>query len=717
MGGIGKTQLAVEFVHRFGSYFLGGVFWISFGDPQAIPSQVAACGRASAMDLRPDFEDLPLGEQAVLVRAAWASPYPVLLVFDNCEDEALLAQWRPKGGGAKVLVTSRRATWSTGLGVGAVVLQTLERGCSVDLLSSFAPSTEKPSLALIAEELGDLPLALHMAGAFLSAHAHTPLGQADAYLERLRARRLDHPSMTAADWSPTGHEQHVAKTFEVSFSALSNGDPANSGALSLLTVLAAYAPGEPIPSASIGIFAQEELPNEDAELAKASAIRRLANLGLIDDREGNLVLHRLVAEFLKARLPPEDIEQVRLHMLVSATLAGIHQDPRLLEPWERHLLHASKEAERLNTASASGLMSVLARHHYHQGDLKQSVMAARRRVALLERADPVDSDELSAALTELAVALRITEPLEAEKFHRRAIGILERASVPDPRSLLQGYINLAESLGGGGDTIELFSKALNILNQPLPRRAVVSADDDDAAFDLPSEWDDDRIRSRVVSGLAGALRSVDPLKSRKLIDEEIARVGEDHLGFKHVSVLMERANILFWKSDFAGARPDYERAIDLIEEGGGPDSPLLGDPLLFLGKTYIQQGQLNLAKPVLERAYRLAVRIVGAEHPNAMEASTDLSLVLTKLGDFQGAREHLEEALGNLPSSAGFSGQVRLRLLAMLGTVCGLLREETATEKHLKAALALASRDKLKNRSLVKSLNAQLTKLKMARGK
>src|SRR5712692_3174995 len=44
MGGIGKTQLASEFVHRYGQFFAGGVFWLSFANPAAVPAEGAACG-------------------------------------------------------------------------------------------------------------------------------------------------------------------------------------------------------------------------------------------------------------------------------------------------------------------------------------------------------------------------------------------------------------------------------------------------------------------------------------------------------------------------------------------------------------------------------------------------------------------------------------------------------------------------------------------------
>ena len=186
LGGMGKTQLASEFAHRYGQFFAGGVFWLSFADPAAVATEAAACGGPGALSLHPEFHTLPLIDQVQLVQAAWQSPLPRLLVFDNCEDEALLAQWRPPHGGCRVLVTSRRASWEPSLGVQLVPLGILQRDESLALLRHHRPdlSTDDADLKAIAAELGDLPLALHLAGSFLARYrqAVTPA----TYLAQLR---------------------------------------------------------------------------------------------------------------------------------------------------------------------------------------------------------------------------------------------------------------------------------------------------------------------------------------------------------------------------------------------------------------------------------------------------------------------------------------------------------------------------------------------------
>ena len=185
----------------------------------------------------------------------WTRPIPRLLVFDNCEEEALLDRWRPRTGGARVLVTSRRQRWDRSLGVEAIQISTLPRPASIELLRKFRPDVPEadPALAGLAAELGDLPLALHLAGSFLERYAEAPDGQPATYLEALRqGGLLQHPSLQGkfAGLSPTSHEAHVGRTFALSLEKLKPDDETDALALALLARTAWFAPGEPIPAIS-----------------------------------------------------------------------------------------------------------------------------------------------------------------------------------------------------------------------------------------------------------------------------------------------------------------------------------------------------------------------------------------------------------------------------------------------------------------------------------
>src|SRR5207237_5484465 len=143
---------------------------------------------------------------------------PRLLVFDNCEEEALLDAWRPPAGGCRVLVTSRRSEWTPTLGVRTLPLDLLPRPDSIELLRGYRPDlkADDPGLDAIAQELGDLPLALHLAGSYLRAYrAEVSL---DDYLAELRRPEvLQHASLLGQGLedspSPTHHIQSLAATF------------------------------------------------------------------------------------------------------------------------------------------------------------------------------------------------------------------------------------------------------------------------------------------------------------------------------------------------------------------------------------------------------------------------------------------------------------------------------------------------------------------------
>jgi hypothetical protein len=305
LGGMGKTQLASEFVHRYGQYFAGGIFWLNFAEPAAVPTEVAACGGPGALGLHPEFYTLPLADQVSLVQAAWQSPLPRLLVFDNCEEEALLAQWRPPHGGCRVLVTSRWGQWEATLRVQVLPLGMLQRDESLAVLRHHRPdlSADDADLNAIAAELGDFPLALHLAGSFLARYRQAVTSA--AYLAQLRQPDLlAHHSLEGRnltrDLSPTGHEPHVARTFALSYDRLNLADSIDASALALLARAAHFAPGQPIPRDLLLATVTGAEETSDAALQAEDSLGRLLALGLLEpDMAGAVRLHRLLAVFVR----------------------------------------------------------------------------------------------------------------------------------------------------------------------------------------------------------------------------------------------------------------------------------------------------------------------------------------------------------------------------------------------------------------------------------
>jgi hypothetical protein len=71
IGGMGKTQTAAEFAHRYGRYFSGGVYWVSLADPTSVAAEIAACGESGAFDVAANFGSLTPEDRVKTVMRAW----------------------------------------------------------------------------------------------------------------------------------------------------------------------------------------------------------------------------------------------------------------------------------------------------------------------------------------------------------------------------------------------------------------------------------------------------------------------------------------------------------------------------------------------------------------------------------------------------------------------------------------------------------------------
>ena len=220
MGGVGKTQLAVEFAYRYG-YRFRGVHWLDLRDPALLDEQIARHGEAMGLR-RTEGEDLPAYTRRVV--ETWKRDGPRLLLLDNFEQVQAAAEVlaRLQHSALRLLVTSRRADWPPTLPLAALPLETFSPAESLAFLRRFLPPERAADADLerLAERLGRLPLALELAARYLARRARLSVADYARFARlapHLRALaehgKAADPPAAARLWNALGYHLHAVADY------------------------------------------------------------------------------------------------------------------------------------------------------------------------------------------------------------------------------------------------------------------------------------------------------------------------------------------------------------------------------------------------------------------------------------------------------------------------------------------------------------------------
>ncbi len=640
MGGIGKTQLAVEFAYRYGRYF-HGVHWLNAAQPDLIGAEVAACG--AEMGLEPWPAELP--DQVRRTLAAWEGEGPRLVVLDNLEAAATAGEWLPRldRSGVRPLITARRRDWPLELGLAPLSLEVFSPEESRAYLRRYLQEGRAgdEDLDALAVRLGHLPLALRLAGRYLARLGRLTVAEYVAGLDDLFAD----PAMLnwRAESALKGHDLDLAA------SCLRSWQEVKEEAARQLFLLAGYcAPNQPIPcellEAALEAGSSASLRERIARLFRKArepldfdeALALLTGLGLLemDDPIAGPAIHPLLAEY--ARTLPGAGEEVLSRL--AGGLAPLASEasqtglPAKFAPLRPHVEAVAPAAEAAGWDGAGGLWNSLGYHLNDVADYRGARAALERALAIDEVAFGPEHPNVAIRVNNLGGVLYALGNLAgARAAYERALAIDEATYGSEHHSvaiLVNNLGNVLRDLGELAEARAAFERALAI------EEAVHGSEHPNVAIG--------------VNSLGMVLKAQGELAGARAAFERALGIDEATYGPEHPKVAIRVNNlgsVLKAQGELAGAQAAFERALAIDQRTYGSQHPNVARDVNNLGMVLRAQGELAGARAAFERALGIDEAVYGPEHPNVARDVNNLGSVLQAQGEHAGARAAYERAL------------------------------------------------------------------------
>jgi tetratricopeptide (TPR) repeat protein len=631
--GVGKTTLAAVYADRHrGDY--RATWWLRAQTEITLRADLVGLGIRLGWVGADEKEEPALA--AVMERLRHEGE-GILLIYDNAIGADSLKPYLPRGGTAKVLVTSNAHAWR---GVAAPVeIRLWPKEIGADYLiarTGRERERERAAAESLSEALGGLPLAHEQAATYCE---DLGIGLAE-YRRRFAAATLaflDHGDYAPAEYHPEHTAEHkdrltVAGTFRLAIEEAGKLHPAAEP----LIVRAALLAPEPIPL-FLFVEAREKLGEPlatafagdgvDKAVAALRAFALVDRESIVYERDPAITtetirLHRLVREIAAARLAVDARDDARRALI--AALAVVYPDaydnPTL---WPRCVLltpHAvalcGTEAGDAAASQEDAKLLFKAGSYFHA----RALYAAAR--PLLERALAIREKVLGPEHTDTAISLNNLASLLREQgdlagarpLYERALVIYEKVLGPEHPHATSSLNNLALLLQYHGDLAgarPLHERALAI------REKVLGPEHPRTATSL--------------NNLANLLREQGDLVGARPLHERALAIRERVLGPEHpdtATSLNDLALLLKDQGDLAGARPLYERALVIYEKVLGPEQPDTATNLNNLANLLREQGDLAEARPLYERALVIYEKVLGPEHPDTNRARRNFAIVL-----------------------------------------------------------------------------------------
>lgn len=735
MAGVGKTEVAVEFVHRYRAGY-DSIYWIPAVDQASILSGYQNIARERQMPIHGDPVEL-----AHFVLRWLRQQKNWLVVLDNLDDISVFESrlFPENGPGRHTLITTRNPN-TEGIPAEGVRVPVLDHVDAVTMLIAYSgipiwPGTREQEAAdLIVMELGYLPLAIQQAGSYIREVTRSFVDYRNKYQSNLNEQYQR---------MPFGNNRYlvsVSATWSISFNDVRSKNPQASKLLQLLAFLDPN--GVSREFLTVGADALDNdlrgIVSNAGKLKQTLNMLEKHSLIRVDAQNEFISIHRLIQIAIRDEMTasqkvdmlstvinlcdrsfPEtvtdenrqrcrDFEGQVLEPLLSITSIGtpksaalktrvgnfLRDDGKLRES-EAILRQAVQTYQKLSerqpsdtviTLAATAAMQGLAQTYASLGDFDPAIESESRVLETYRRIRGHD-DEVTTAKSILAKIyvmrgdLYKAAALEEEvlEWSRRIRGSAHAATI-------RSMSNLGQIYGQQGRLMEAIKMEKEVLDTRKKVLGVTNPETLTAMNNLALTYQQDK-------------RSADAEKLFKEVVEISKRSVGDAQSDKFNITLMAMGNLALTYRDQGRSEEAVkleEGVLEINREILGEDHPYTITAMTNLAVTYREQpGRKNDAIPLLENILETQRRVAGEDDPDALKAMLDLAMAYLEVGGREEeARDIQEDVVEKMTKFLGEEHPLTLNAMDnLIMTYNYLGRTEEAVELEQRAIRARQGSD------------------------
>ena len=595
MGGVGKTELAIQYARRYYDNYSGGIAWFNVRDTNLANEIIQFIQLKMGLEfLQKDNRENPLTleQQVAWCWQNWQPPEGlVLVILDDVTEYKDIKKLLPRTDNQrfKLLITTRLRRLDTNLV--DIPLDVLSEDEALSLLRGILGEDDSridddlQTAKDLCQWLGYLPLGLELVGRYLEKDADLSIAD---MLEELQEERLNNEAINPDSDDLENTEMTarlgVQAAFNLTWEKLDSKTREVGELLSLFNPNAIAWNYVESVSESLS-WKKKDVRNAKKQLHGRSVIKRLEG-----EEEASYQIHPLIRQFLQDKLQAS-AQRKKLKQAFTSTFIEIAQtipESATLEfrdSVKNAIPHLTEVAENhLDVVSYENLIwAFIGNGRFYEGQGLYSLALPWREQCL--------------------------------STVREGLG----DNHPDTASSLNNLAQLYFSQGKYEQAEPLYIQALQLYKQLLGENHPHTAT---SLNDLA-----------LLYSCQGKYEQAEPLNIQAL------QLTKQLLGENHPDTAMSLNNLAYLYSSqgkYEEAQPLYIQALQLRKQLLGENHPDTASSLNNLASLYKNQGKYDEAEPLYIQALEIAERVLGTNHPNTVIFRNNFENFRRKKGEGEG---------------------------------------------------------------------------------